>query len=313
MLGMAKTRDQLLEEAIGWTIRLRHAGAEDWEAFTQWLEADPHHLAAYEETASADADLERLPNKVSQPTMAADAPRGTWAARRSVLGWGVAAALVAVVGYSTLQSDARYAMETEAGERRSIALADGSSIHLNGSSRVLLDRGDARFARLERGEALFNVVHDASTSFRVEVGDAVVRDLGTVFNVVREPGVTSVEVAEGAVLFDSAARDVTLSQGGTLRQAQGRITTGRRDPSEIGAWRNGQLSYSSASIAEIAADLSRNTGLVVRASPEVAGRKFSGVIVLGSDRAKLLRRVSALLAVAAKPTDEGWVLTAEGR
>lgn len=309
---MTETRDRLIEEAVGWAIRLRHAEAEDWEAFTQWLEADPDHLAAYEEVVALDADLDGLPHL---PQRRADAWRQSRSVpRRAVLGWGVAAALVAMVGYNALQGgDARYAVETGPGERRSIVLAGGNRIDLNGASRIVLYRDDPRFSELERGEALFTVVHDASKPFLVEVGDAVIRDLGTVFNVVRGPASIAVAVAEGEVGFAAGGRVVNLDRGETLRQANGTIVTGRRDPAEIGGWRSGRLSYSSATIAEVAADLSRNTGLVVSASPAVAGRRFSGVIVLDPDRAQLFRRVSALLAVEARPTAEGWILTAGGR
>ena len=48
------------EEAIAWVLRLREAGADDWEAFTLWLEADPAHQAAYDEAALADLEAEEL-------------------------------------------------------------------------------------------------------------------------------------------------------------------------------------------------------------------------------------------------------------
>ena len=49
-----KNRKEIEAEAVGWVIRLREAGEADWDAFTLWLEADPEHLAAYEEAALAD-------------------------------------------------------------------------------------------------------------------------------------------------------------------------------------------------------------------------------------------------------------------
>ena len=39
---------EIEEQAVAWVIRLRDAGAEDWEEFTDWLEADPANAAAYE-------------------------------------------------------------------------------------------------------------------------------------------------------------------------------------------------------------------------------------------------------------------------
>jgi transmembrane sensor len=313
---MTKTRDQIFDEAFGWVARLRDpdADAADWEGFTGWLEADPAHLRAYEEAAELDSGLDGLADQRRARSRPADPPRSRPASRRAVLGWSAAAALAAMIGYSSLgERDLRYAVETAPGERRSIALAEGSTVHLNGSSKIVLDRGDGRFSRLERGEALFSVVHDPSTTFRVEVAGGVIRDVGTVFNVVHDAGLVKIEVAEGEVLYSSSGHDVSLSQGQTLRHEGEKLTTGRRDPAEVAVWRQNYLSYSSATIGEIAADLSRNTGLVVRASPEVAERKFSGVIMLDRDGAVLVRRASALLSVDARRTGEGWLLTREGQ
>ena len=49
-----------LEAAIDWTIRLKEGSAEDWRAFTAWLEADPAHAAVYDEVSRADATLGQL-------------------------------------------------------------------------------------------------------------------------------------------------------------------------------------------------------------------------------------------------------------
>ena len=312
---MIDPREQLTREAIAWTLRLREADSEAWGAFTDWLEASPDHLVAYEEAAALDADLGALPRVPQRPILPAEPaiPARSGFGRRVFVGWGIAAAFAAAVGYWAIPGGSDlYSVETAPGERRLVTLADGSSIQLNGSSHILLDRGDPRFARLEAGEALFTVVHDDSATFKVEVGEAVIRDLGTVFNVVKEAGLVKVEVAEGAVAFDAPAQAVELREGGTLRWSGRGIATGRREPAEIGTWGKGQLTYSSASVAQVAADLARSTGASVRVSPEVAERRFTGVIVVGDDHPQLFRRVSALLAVDARRSADGWVLAAEG-
>ena len=311
---MIDPKEQLTRDAIAWTIRLREADAETWQAFTEWLEADPDRLDTYEETAALDAELGQLSRTPMPPVFVADpAPTArSFGPRRVVVGWGIAAVVAAAVGYWAIPGGSDlYSIETAPGERRSVSLADGSSIQLNGSSRIVLDRDDPRFSRLESGEALFTVVHDDTATFKVEVGSAVIRDLGTVFNVVKEGQLVKVEVAEGAVAFDAPARAVELREGGTLRWSGAAVATGRREPSEIGGWGKGQLAYSSAPIADVAADLSRSTGVEVRVSPEVAERRFTGVIVVGTDHQQLFRRISALLAVEATRSGEGWTLTAE--
>ena len=88
------------------------------------------------------------------------------------------------------------------------------------------------------------------------------------------------------------------------------MTVGRAEAGEIGGWREGRLTYSSAPIARVAADLSRSLGVTVEAAPEVAARPFSGLIVVDADAERLMPRVAALLGVEARRAGIGWRLTA---
>jgi transmembrane sensor len=308
---MVNEGEKVMTVATGWVIRLRHADVRDWEAFADWLDADPSHLEAYDEIAAADKVLDALPpREVRAPEVAAEAVvHAEPVPRRKVLGWALAASVVGVVGYASLHGpNHHYAVETVPGERRVVGLADGSRIELNGDTKVMLDRATPRYARLERGEALFNVVHDASSPFRVEAGDADIEDLGTVFNVSRAGEVVAVEVAEGEVAVAAAGQRAHLTPGMGVRAEGRRLTPSRRDPASVGDWRRGLLSYSSASYEQIAQDLFRNAGLRVQVDPELQGRRFSGVIILGPVKSALMARVAALLTVEARPAGEGWLL-----
>ena len=52
-----RERDELKAEAIAWHLRLRDDGAEAFEAFALWLDADPARSDAYDAVALADAEL----------------------------------------------------------------------------------------------------------------------------------------------------------------------------------------------------------------------------------------------------------------
>lgn len=303
-------RDEHLEAAIAWTIRLRHGSAGDWQAFTAWLEADPAHLPAWEQVSLADDELGALPRHKARPAAATTPPRGGGASRRWVLGGGLAAALAGVVAVVTLPGASTYAVETAPGVRRSVVLADGSRLDLNGGTKLVLDRANPRFARIERGEALFTIVHDAARPFEVRAGRAVLQDLGTVFDVVHEQGTLRVAVADGAVMYNPAGERVRLDPGMKLTDGPGgRVLVGAVDPATVAGWKIGRLSYTATSLAGVAADLSRNTGVPVVATPAVARRSFTGVIMLDPDREVLFGRVAALMGVRAVRAGDGWTLT----
>jgi transmembrane sensor len=247
------------------------------------------------------------------PTPANDeAPRPV---RRIWVGLGAAAAAaLAVVSVPMLQSNP-YAIETGPGEQRQIALADGTRITLNGGTRIELDRSHPRLATLETGEAHFAVVHKAGTPFRVRLGDAVVQDVGTVFDVVCDQAGNRVEVAQGAVRYNPDRENVSLTAGQTLTDPAGDdpVRVGHRRASSIGSWTSGRLSYDQESLARVAAELSRTIGVPIAVAPALADRSFSGTIRIGHDRKRVVERVAKLLDLSARATASGWTFEPKPR
>jgi transmembrane sensor len=300
-----------IDAAIAWTIRLRDGSAEDWQAFTAWLEADPAHLAAYDAVAHADSTLGDLPPR-PRPVIVDQPPAQTPVRNRRgwLVGGGLAATVAAGVLTTTLiQAPAAYALETRPGERRTVALADGSRIDLNGGSRIVLDRKNPRTASLERGEALFTVRHDDSRPFEVTVGDDVLQDLGTVFAVVHEGDTTEIAVSEGAVLYNPGREGVRIDPGQKLSDEGDQVVLVQVDARTVGSWRDKRLSYSGAPLSRVAADLRRNLGIQVRVDPAIADRRFTGLVQLDGGQQLLFERLSALLGVRAVRRGEGWMLT----
>src|SRR3546814_1483924 len=107
------------------------------------------HAAIYDAVASLDRELDALPS-ASAPSVVIlpDAPRRP--SRRAWFGGAMAAAIVGMVSVSGLGLfDDVDRIETLAGEHRTVTLADGSKIEINGASVVEIDTDRPRFARLE--------------------------------------------------------------------------------------------------------------------------------------------------------------------
>ncbi|GAA3270610.1 hypothetical protein GCM10020258_44610 [Sphingomonas yabuuchiae] len=144
----------------------------DWDAFTEWLEADPGHAERYDRAAATLMEAEEaLSAQPEVPVPVAIAPEPV---RRHPLRWvggAMAAALIGAIGVTAWQDRPQpYVVETAAGETRRIPLSDGSSVTLAGLSRVELDHAEPRRAVLARGEALFQVRHDAQHPLRFRPG-----------------------------------------------------------------------------------------------------------------------------------------------
>jgi len=298
------------EQAIAWTIRARDPAFDNWDELTVWLEADAAHMRAFERMTLLDDLLpELVPAEHAdrwQETDGQPAPRWSFARLGSI-----AAAVIAVIGLSFFSLPyIPYSIETGAGGRQTVTLADGSRIELNGDTRITLRRAYPREALLERGEALFTVVHNDADPFVVDVGGATVRDAGTVFNIIRDRGTTEVGVSEGLVIYNPENERIKLRPGFALRAVDGTkgAETFSVPVSAVGSWKRNQLSYNSASMDRITADLSRSLGRPVTASAEVRNSRFTGTINLQKDADALFKDAGPVLGVGAKRTKDGWIL-----
>ncbi len=300
--------------AIDWLIRQRNPDFDDWSGFADWLAEAPEHNAIYDAVASLDRDLDALaaaPKSKPSVVIIPDAPRRP--SRRAWFGGAMAAALVGAISLSSLGlfgNDDR--IETLAGEHRTIALADGSKIEVNGASVIEIDKDRPRFARLESGEAMFHVVHRDDDPFIVETGDAKIVDLGTAFNVVRRDRQTSVAVSEGIVLYNPDRDKVRLVAGKAIEARDG----DRQPPvvqdvdvASIGGWRSGLLVYNGTPLAVVAEDLRRTAGMQVRIAPEASDLFFRGALIIDKNRNRTIADLAALSGTKAQRQGDGWILT----
>lgn len=322
---MASADPHRLDEALDWVRRVQDPHFADWDAHIAWLEASAENARAFDDAALAMeqateglAPAAPLPRETT-PVIANDNPAleaPGWRRFAPAWGLGLAAALVAAVSLPSLIGGGAqpYTIRTAPGAPRTITLPGGTRLALNGGSAVALDHADPRVATVEGGEVLFTVTHDAAHPFTVHAGSAVVRDVGTAFDVLRTATRTDVAVREGAVLFDPDGAKLPLGPGQSIRLTGTSDATLRRvDPAAVGGWQSGRLTYAGAPIAEIAEDLARAIGQPVTADRAAAGQRFSGVIMLDADHAQLARRVSAVTGVTMTPAGAGWRMVLPAR
>jgi transmembrane sensor len=306
-----------IDEAIDWRVRLSDpaASAQLWTEFTEWLEIDPANAVAYDAVALADDQFSetiniaksdpQIPQNDNEPVAA------KWYQRRGLQAVAASFAVALLASPMLLSGRDLQTYETMPGQTREIALSDGSQIAMNGGTRLLLDSKSNRFARLESGEAVFTIRHDAANPFIVETNDATLQDVGTVFNVRQDDGSLEVSVADGAVRYNPKAEAVTVAAGNRLQVSKARPVpvVSKADSKTVAGWRNGQLSYQDAPLSVIAVDLSRAIGDKVSVSGNLGSRRFTGVIRVENDRKLLFRRLEGLLGVRARHSASGWQLT----
>ena len=323
-------REAAEHDAIAWVLRLDapDASEADWLALQAWIEASAENRAAYDRAERVTAELRAASPALLRGHAApplARRPLGRRAAemrqprRRMWAGVsGLVAAAAALVMFVAVRQPAQVpadVYQTPKGEARLVALADGSSIHLNSGSRITvrLER-KRRFVELTEGEAAFDVAKDASRPFVIAAGERDIRVVGTEFDVLRHDGRLRVTVRRGVVAVQSPdagrfVRPVLLNAGDQLDHRAGSRTWAvqRVDPNAAFAWRQGDLVYSDRPLDEVVDDLNRYFATPVRVEGDAARLRFSGVLKI-DDEVSVVRRLQAFLPIAAAHDRSGVTL-----
>ena len=260
-----------------------HWTAHDQIAFDAWLDESLAHQTAYWRLAEAWSRADRL--RVLG--------RGGDGAKSARLGWPWALRVAAVLGIAVVMGAGvlRYlqVMRTETyatpvGAREFLTLADGSQITLNTNTSLRIT-ADQRKAWLDRGEAYFQIKHDARHPFVVMIGDRRVTDLGTAFFIRRDPGRIEVALLQGAARFGSGeesrkADSLLLKPGDDLTATAESMSVARKAAGDLAdrlGWRHGVLVFKHTTLAAAAAEFNRyNREQLVVSDSETAKLTISG-------------------------------------
>jgi transmembrane sensor len=331
-----RTRADIDEEAAAWIWRMDAAAvaAADRQAFEAWLRQDPRHRRAAAELSAVWGALDGLAEakrdeKIATFTNTAKPPLPGHPQRW----WLAAAAMVAAVVGSAIwlqQGSELQTLATAVGQQRNVTLTDGSIVNLNTNTIVETDlRRRTREIYLRKGEAHFQVAHDRSRPFLVHAGDAVVRAVGTAFevrvladqhvDVLVNEGRVEVQAALPAPVSDNPGAPVRPAAATTLRalNAGERLSTASHDyavtpitsqqlSSEL-AWREGAIIFDGEPLSEAIAEIERYTDArIIVSDPQIAALRVGGRFRTG-DVQEFFDALQAALPVSIRHAADGVV------
>jgi transmembrane sensor len=260
--------EKIEQTAAQWVAREdRGLRPGEGAALSVWLDASIANRLAYLRIRTSWENSARLAALQNSPHFSVST-----LGRRSWGRWALAAALtLAVVGGGAYYHVTRQAQQlvyaTRIGERPLLRLSDGTRVQLNTDTAVRASITQAtRTVTLEKGEAYFEVVHDASRPFTVLAGNRRITDLGTKFSVRRDGDKVTVVVKEGRVRVDSAdntpAQVAPVYAGGgnvVLAKADEMLVAARseKDLSDDLSWRDGMLVFNQKTLADAAEEFNR--------------------------------------------------------
>lgn len=325
------------EEAGIWCMRLSEGqlDADGQAAFEAWLGDDGANRAAFDravalwrELGAAEDSPEFLPLRVHALNGLRRAQRRRWAWRPRLHAAAAAAVLVVATAGVFWHLQAPDVYVTGVGERRVVALEDGSQLSLDAATRVEVRYDDdRRELRLQRGRARFAVAKDPLRPFSVIAGNRVVVAVGTAFSVELVNAQVRVVLYEGRVSVlgraSERARAEPLHLPGRATPAEQVLTPGRElvaslqapvarvaavDPVRSRSWESGQLVFADEPLAAAVERINRYTHRKLEIGDADAGRlRINGVFDAG-DTEGFVEGITAVFPVRADLRDGRTVL-----
>ncbi len=185
-------------------------------------------------------------------------------------------------------------VSTNRGRQWRLTLPDGTGVWLNAASSI---RYPLSFTGAERtvemtGEVYFEVVHNPAQPFEVKVGDHVIRDIGTAFDINAYTDESSIQttVLEGSVMLNK-----TILKAGQQADLENDLTRVRMvDADRTVSWKDGVFSFDNADIYSVMRQISRwyDIEVVYEGKPDVA--PFKGEIGRSLTLAQILKVLESL-------------------
>lgn len=247
---MAKTgdqdRDALIAQASQWLARL-DAGRTTEQELDAWRDADPRRAAAFAEVASAWSRLDALRSDEARPAPGIN--------RRAWLTGGGAALAASLAAGAYLGRDVllRDRVTTGIGERRTLALPDGSSVELNTDTEVFwrFDRQRRRLW-LARGEAALTIARDTLRPFELVTAQGLARLAAGQFNARLRPAGLDLVVLAGRAVIETASATAEAGVAGpddarrVLEVSDSKIAVVDAPEDQVQnaqAWRRGEIVF----------------------------------------------------------------------
>jgi transmembrane sensor len=313
-------RDAIAAEAARLLARLNSDPTpQDELDACRWIDEDPRHAVAFAQAEAAWEVSERLKSAAAEVNLPpleviADEEAQRRLSRHIMIAAGIAVLLfmiAAIVTVRTFNGIERY--ETGVGEIRDIALEDGSRLHLNSDSEVearFTDNG--RRVRILKGEASFDIAHDKARPFDVEARSAVIRAVGTAFNVRLRPSTVELTVTQGTVSVRSGGSEmekVAAGSGAVIRPRAVALTKlGPKLIDQRTAWREQMVELDGETIEQAASEFNR-----YRATPILIGDTRVSALRIGgrfriNDSKEFLSALQMSLPVRAVNGEDGSVM-----
>lgn len=184
---------------------------------------------------------------------------------------------------------------TTRGQQWELVLPDGTKVWLNAASSIhypLSFNGKERLVKIT-GEAYFEVIHNSTQPFKVQVGNVQMEDIGTIFNInaYSDEPVIKTTLVDGSVKISTANHTNLLTPGQqAITQENNSIQIKKNvNVEEIISWKNGQMKFENEDLQTIMRQISRWYDVTITYEGNIPKKIFNGGISRKSNLSELLK------------------------
>ncbi len=288
LAGTDEPSSDMIDAAIAWALRVHYnePNGQTRLAFERWLGDDPRHAIAWSRMQAITGELRGLPGGLVhgtlQPRSARQAP-----ARRRALKYLSLAGTLGMTGWLAGQHTPWQRLvadvSTGRGERRTITLADGTTVALNTDTAISdLSTGLTRALRLHRGEIFVSTGSRAQAPLRVLTGLGTLLAMHTRFLARLDDGLLRLAVQQGSVEWwplQGPSRLIGAGERWHVR-ADGAQPAGPAGYEPAG-WLSGVLVARDMPLGALLAELNRYRSGYLSAGADIEHHPITGVYQLG--------------------------------
>lgn len=299
---------EVVRAAARWLALLEsgEASRADLQRLAQWRASNSLHESAWQKAQLLRQRFSQLPSELAMATL--DRPA---ASRRALLKQALGIAALVPTAWllsRQLPLEAWTAdVHTAVGERRQLALSDGTTLQLNTDSAVNIDLKAGRI-RLARGEVAVNVPEAVNLSLQVPFGqvaisgaEVCVRLFDEACRVLVTRGVATLQPLRGTAITLQAGQQASL-------RATGLGPVSAVDDLLLG-WRDGVLRLDDRPLGDLLRELRRYRPGLLRWAPELETLRVTGTFRV-DDTDRVLALLAASLPLEVHARTRYWVTLA---
>lgn len=299
---------RVAEQAVHWLLEMQQGplNPRQQHAWQQWHDAHSEHQRAWEHIQRVNQRLRGVSSPLAHAALNAPKTGNRRQALKLLLILGAGSAVTWGVRENNLLTPLLADYRSPLGQRRKVALGNGSQLQLNTATSVDVQAGG--LIRLLEGEMLLS----AAQAFEVRTAQGVLKTQGARMNVRQFADRTQVAVFEGRVeLTPDAGTSLALQSARQVSFGLRGVSNPQPLDANSGAWVDGMLVAAHMRLGDFLDELGRYRRGQLNCEAKVADLLISGTYPL-DDSERILELLEISLPVKVKRFTRYWV-TVEAR